>query len=93
MTTSNRSVNREITQEWSFLTTAFDTVNHSVLLHKLFALGMNHGSVDCFRSYLTGWKQVVDVNGTMSYVNDITSRVPQGSILGLLLFLIYVNDV
>ena len=49
---------------------AFDTVNHSVLLHKLFALGMNHGSVDWFRSYLTGQKQVVDVNGTMSSVND-----------------------
>ena len=45
---------------------AFDTVNHSIMLDKLTALGMNGESAEWFRSYLSGRKQVVDVNGTIS---------------------------
>ena len=72
---------------------AFDTVNHAILLQKLSALGMRDESVDWFRSYLSGRSQVVDVNGTFSSEHCITCGVPQGSILGPLLFLIYVNDM
>ena len=72
---------------------AFDTVNHDILLSKMNALGVNVNSVGWFRSYLSGRKQVVDVSGTMSSECNITCGVPQGSILGPLLFLIYVNDM
>ena len=69
---------------------AFDTVNHDILLSKLHPLGVSVNSVGWFRSYLSGRKQVVDVSGTMSSECNITCGVPQGSILGPLLFLIYV---
>ena len=73
---------------------AFDTVDHDILLMKLGALGLQSQSVDWFRrSYLSHRKQVVEVGGTQSEPADIQCGVPQGSILGPLLFLIYVNDI
>ena len=72
---------------------AFDTVNHEILLSKLKCIGLNENSVLWFKSYLTGRTQVVDVDGTLSDAKGITCGVPQGSILGPLLFLIYVNDM
>jgi hypothetical protein len=72
---------------------AFDTVNHKILLSKLNAIGLSSNSVNWFESYLTGRTQVVDINGTYSSSKNITCGVPQGSILGPLLFLIYVNDM
>ena len=72
---------------------AFDTVNYDILLSKMNALGVSVNSVGWFRSYLSGRKQVVDVSGAMSSECNITCGVPQGSILGPLLFLIYVNDM
>lgn len=70
---------------------AFDTVNHSILCSKLKAMGVE--SVEWFSSYLSGRKQQVHVNGTLSSSESITCGVPQGSILGPLLFLCYVNDM
>jgi hypothetical protein len=72
---------------------AFDTVNHPILLNKLKALGLAKKSVEWFQSYLTDRFQVVDIDGTISSKSNITCGVPQGSILGPLLFLIYVNDM
>jgi hypothetical protein len=72
---------------------AFDTVNHAILLGKLRALGMTDSSIRWFESYLTGRTQVVDVDGVHSGPKEITCGVPQGSILGPLLFLVYVNDM
>ena len=69
---------------------AFDTVDHSILCDKLKAMGI--GSVEWFQSYLSDRMQTVQVNDTYSNIEQITCGVPQGSILGPLLFL-YVNDV
>ena len=72
---------------------AFDTVNHTILLDKLSAIGMDNKSVSWFKSYLTNRGQFVDLAGTLSPKQEINCGVPQGSILGPLLFLIYVNDM
>ena len=70
---------------------AFDTMDHQILCNKLQSMGVSN--VKWFQSYLTGRKQLVNVNGTESNLEDITCGVPQGSILGPLLFLCYVNDM
>ena len=72
---------------------AFDTVDHNILLSKLSAVGLNLTSVNWFKSYLTQRSQLVEVEGTRSETRNVTCGVPQGSILGPLLFLIYVNDM
>ena len=72
---------------------AFDTVDHSTLLMKLRATGLGEDILRWFRSYLSDRKQLVDVSGTYSSTAQVICGVPQGSILGPLLFLIYVNDM
>jgi exonuclease III len=70
---------------------AFDTVDHGILCRKLAAMGI--GSVNWFRSYLSDRAQCVGVNGTQSDFLEVTCGVPQGSILGPILFLCYINDM
>ena len=72
---------------------AFDTVDHVILLDKLKMIGVSPDVIRWFQSYLSGRKQCIDIYGTHSSLENVTCGVPQGSILGPLLFLIYVNDM
>ena len=72
---------------------AFDTVNHDILIQKLEHYGVQNKEIRWFRSYLTNRKQCCKVNGQLSDLESITTGVPQGSCLGPLLFIIYVNDL
>ena len=69
---------------------AFDTVNHSILINKLEHYGIRGVGSDWFRSYLSNRKQYVSVNGKGSEQKSVTHGVAQGSVLGSLLFLIYI---
>lgn len=74
-------------------TKAFDTINHHILLYKLEALGIRGPPLSLIRSYLTNRFQVVEINGRLSRPKLVIKGVPQGSILGPLLFLVYINDL
>ena len=70
---------------------AFDKVPHLRLLSKLTSYGITGNTQNWIKSFLSNRKQRVSVNGALLDMTDVTSGVPQGSVLGLVLFLLYIN--
>lgn len=97
----------EATNDWAFnidkgsvnavvfldLKKAFDTVDHTILLSKLFEYGIRGNAYEWFRSYLDNRNQQCFVNGSLSNSQILTCGIPQGTILGPLLFILYINDL
>ena len=75
------------------LSKAFDLINHQILIRKLRIYQLDNNFVNLIRSYLTDRKQLISINGSTSQYQRMHVGVPQGSILGPLLFILFTNDI
>ena len=75
------------------LSKAFDTVDHSLLMNRLYSIGFDKSACSWFQNYLSGRHQCVKAGKARSDLLQLTKGVPQGSILGPVLFTIYINDI
>ena len=72
---------------------AFDTIDHEILLQKLKAIKFSESTIKWFKSYLSERIFLVNIENKLSDFGEISCGIPQGSILGSLLFLIYINNM